>query len=131
MNDLIVVISAAALNFMFGLMWHVFVRKQREVSSSEISQDFKKKDPTRHLLNLIGSLWVSYGMFVMIKNIRPNNTLEILTIAIGTWFLIYIGLSAKHHNLKLVSYKKIVTDYTQDFIGLLIITFIIGKNVIA
>lgn len=128
MNELIVVISAAFLNFVFGLVWHVFVRKQKEISTDEISSSLKKKDPSRHLLNLIGSLWVSYGMFVMIKHLKPNGNIEILTIALGTWLLIYVGLSAKHLNLNHIGLRKLVIDYTQDLIGLMIITFIIGGS---
>lgn len=130
MKELLVVFSAAFTNFIYCLIWHVFIRKQKEITSDEISQDFKKKDPSRHLLSFIGALWVSYGMFIMLKHLRPNGNLELFTIAFGTWLLIYIGLGAKHQNLKYISLKKLIFDYTQDLIGLLIITFMIGRNLI-
>lgn len=126
MDDLALVLSAAFFNFMFGLIWHVFIRKQKEISPDEISSELNKKDPSRHILSFIGSLWVSYGMFVLIKHIHPKGTLELLTIVIGIWLLIYIGLSMKHYSLKSKNLIKLVIDYTQDLIGLLIIGFILN-----
>ena len=87
--------------------------------------DVNPKDPTPYLVSLIGSLWTSYGLFILIKHLIPKNIFELLTISVGTWLLIVVGLTPKHFAFSPLSLKHLTINYLIDLIGLTIMSMII------
>ena len=119
-NEIFLVLSAALLNFLFTSFWFLVVKRCHEKSSDE-----DKRNPTPFLISFIGSLWSSYGLFLMIKHIRPNSISELLGIAMGAWICILMALSAKHYSFAKMSLTCFFKDYLVDLFGLIIMSYIL------
>ena len=127
MEELILVISAAIANFILGTVWYVVFGKNwsrawRGEKNIKIS-----KDPIPYLVSFIGSLWASYGLFLMIKHIQPRSMTELLTIAVGTWLLIVVGLASKHYSFAGVPIRKFLMEYGLDLVGITLMSIILSS----
>jgi hypothetical protein len=124
-GEAILVISAAVLNFCLGGIWYALLGKKWIKASNLNRENLNKKDPVPYLIAFIGSLWASYGMFLMIKHIRPKNLEELLTIALGTWLFILVGMVSKHYAFAGRSLSAFMIDNLLDLFGLILICLII------
>ena len=122
------VISAALLNFALGGLWYTIFKSKWLKAWKLKESDLNIKDPKPYLVAFIGSLWTSYGLFLVIKHIQPKNTSELMGIAIGAWLLILVGNSAKHYAFARKSLEAFVIDYSADLIGIILMCLIIGSN---
>lgn len=127
--SLIYVIAAAAINFILGALWYTFFKKEWLKSWNLTETQTKNHDPKPYLIAFIGSLWTSYGLFILLKHLQPKNLEELLTIAVGTWLFILVGLGAKHYAFARVKGKAFAIDYGLDLIGLIVMCFIINEAV--
>lgn len=120
------VIGAALVNFILGGVWY-YVFQKHWLDANHLGKSVVKGgDPKPYLIAFIGSLWTSYGLFVICKHIQPKGTLETLSIAIGLWFFIHVGLGAKHYAFSKIKFKGFLIDYVLDLIGIIIMTFMVS-----
>lgn len=124
--EAILVISAAVLNFVLGGIWYGFFNKQWMLAWNLDNKKVNSKDPKPYLIAFIGSLWASYGLFLIIKHIQPKNISELMTIAIGTWMFILVGLGGKHYAFARVKGKAFLIDYGLDLVGIILMCFVIA-----
>jgi hypothetical protein len=121
--EAVYVVGAALFNFILICVWF----HQRPKCSRREGSDLESSiaDPTPYLIGFIGSLWTSYGLFLMIKHIRPNSVAELVTLVLGLWFFIIIGTSAKFYTFAGESFINCLKDKAIDLVGILIMSFII------
>lgn len=124
--EVILVISAAFINFVLGAIWYGVFGKQWIKAWDLNAEDISPKDPIPYLVAFIGSLWSSYGLYLMIKHIEPQSLVELITMAIGTWLLIVVGLGAKHYSFAGIRFKAFLIDYGLDLIGIIMMCFILS-----
>ncbi len=122
------IITIAVLNFALGSLWYTFVGQKWMFGWGLSKKDINHKDPKPYLIAFIGSLWTTYGMFLLIKHIHPQGMKELLTLAIGTWVFIVVGIGAKHYAFALRSLSAFFTDYLLDLVGLILISILIYMN---
>lgn len=122
-----VVIAAATLNFILGGVWYGIFRKQWMLAWNLSQSDVRSSDPKPYLVAFIGSLWASYGLFLIIKHIQPKSLLELLTISIGTWMFILVGFGCKHYAFARLKAKAFIIDYGLDLVGIILMSFIIAE----
>jgi hypothetical protein len=123
--EVILVLSAAFVNFILGAVWYAIFGKHWVKAWNLNSEDMNKKDPVPYLIAFIGSLWSSYGLFLLIKHVKPHSFVELLTLAIGTWLLIVVGLGAKHYAFAGIRPKAFLIDYGLDLIGIIVMCSIL------
>lgn len=121
------VIIAALVNFVLGGIWYSLFSKQWLLAWDIKEENLNKKDPVPYLIAFIGSLWAAYGLFLIIKHIQPKNMEELLTIAIGSWLFIFVGMGAKHYAFAGKSLKAFLIDYGLDFFGFIIMSLIVWQ----
>jgi hypothetical protein len=119
------VITAAVANFVLGGFWYIIFGKQWQFAWKISEKNLTRRDPKPYLIAFIGSLWASYGLFLMIKHIRPQSLEETLTMAIGTWLFILVGFGAKHYSFAKINGKAFAIDYGLDLVGLILMCLII------
>lgn len=119
------VIGAALANFVLGGIWYTIFNKQWIKAWKIRDEDIAPKDPKPYLVAFIGSLWAAYGLFLICKHIQPKNLVEELTIAVGCWLFIMVGLGAKHYAFARVNGKAFAIDYGLDLIGLITMTMMV------
>ena len=124
MSDALWVITAAVVNFLLGAMWYSFFGKAWLSAWKLEKKDIRPNDPKPYLLAFIGSLYASYGLYLMLKHIHPQGFVEQLTLAVATWLFIQVGLGAKHYAFARVSGKAFAIDYGLDLVGIIVMTFI-------
>lgn len=118
MNEIVIVLGAAVLNFCLSCLYFV-VKFPSE----------KTKNTNAFLISFIGSLWASYGLFLIIKHIRPNDLYELLGISIGAWICILMALASKHYAFDKRSLRAFVKNYLIDLAGLIVMGFIIWRGI--
>lgn len=121
------VISAALLNFCVGGIWYMVFKKQWLAAWNIKESELDPKDPTPFLIAFIGSLWTSYGLFLIIKHIQPKNFSELISIALGAWLLLLVGTGSKHYAFAGKSFKAFIIDYGADLVGIVLMCLIIGN----
>lgn len=121
------VIGAAILNFILGGIWYGVFGKQWMLSWNLSEREVNRKDPIPYLVAFIGSLWASYGLFLIIKHVQPKDISELMTISIGTWLFILVGLGSKHYAFARVSLKAFIIDYGLDLVGITLMCFLIAE----
>lgn len=126
LTELFYVLAAAVVNFILGGVWYGLFQKQWLSSWNLKLENINKKDPTPYLVAFIGSVWASYGMFVLLKHVRPNGVVELLFVSIGTWLFVYVGLGAKHYAFARIKMKAFLIDYGLDLVGLIVMVFILN-----
>ena len=119
------VLLAAIVNFALGGLWYTMFSRQWLEAWGLKKENINRKDPVPYLVAFIGSLWASYGLFLIIKHIQPKNLEELLTIAIGSWLFLFVGTGAKHYAFAGMSLKAFLIDYGLDFFGFIIMSLII------
>ncbi len=127
MEELLLVLAAAIANFILGTVWYGIYGKNWSKAWRGENNVKVSKDPTPHLVSFIGSLWASYGLFLMIKHIQPRSLAELLTLAIGTWLLIVVGLASKHYSFAGVPLKKFLVEYGLDLVGICVMSIILSN----
>ena len=124
--EAILIIMAAISNSIFNGVWSFYLscswRRAWGLQNSEA-----QKGPTPFLIAFIGSLWTSYGLFLIIKHIKPKNLEELMAIAIGAWLLILIGMTAKHYAFANKSMKELIIDYSQDLVSFILMSLIVWQ----
>lgn len=125
--EVTLVIGAAFFNFILGGIWYMAFGKQWTLAWKLDDKAVDRKDPGAYLIAFIGSLWASYGLFLIIKHIQPKDFSELFTIAIGTWLFILVGLGAKHYAFARITLKAFIIDYGLDLIGVIAMCFIIAE----
>lgn len=123
--DAVWVIAAAIVNFALGGVWYAAFGKVWAKAWKISSSEGRAKDAIPYLIAFIGSLWASYGLFLICKHIQPKDLLEELTIAVGCWIFIVVGLGAKHYSFARVNGKAFAIDYGLDLVGLIIMTMMV------
>jgi len=126
--EAVYIISAAVLNTVFNGFWANFFQNSWRRIWNLPEKVNSTKGPTPYLISFIGSLWASYGVFLMIKHIQPRAIDELLTTAVGTWLFILIAMSAKYYSFEGRRVKELVVDYTQDLISLIMISYMVWFN---
>ncbi len=126
-TEVVYVISAAVLNFCLGGIWYTVLGKKWLAAWKLDENDLNPKDPIPYLIAFIGSLWTSYGLFLIIKHVKPNGTAELLSIAIGTWLFILVGTGAKHYAFAGRSFTAFIIDYGLDLVGIILMCSIISN----
>jgi len=121
------VIVAAFVNFSLGGLWYSLFSKQWLKAWGLKEEKINRKDPVPYLIAFIGSLWASYGLFLIIKHIQPKNLEELLSIGIGSWLFIFVGMGAKHYAFARISFKAFLIDYGLDLFGFVIMSLIIWQ----
>lgn len=127
MNNIVYVLSAAVANFVLGWIWFKTLGKELSFTGGRRREDTRRKDPTPYLIAFIGSLWASYGIFLIMKHIRPQNFTELMTIALGLWVFILVGLGSKHYAFANKSIKRFLYDYGLDLVGVIVMTMILSN----
>lgn len=125
--EVIYILTAAVVNFALGGLWYTLFSKQWLLAWGLKEESIDRKDPVPYLIAFIGSFWAAYGLFLIIKHIQPKNLEELLTIAIGSWLFIFVGMGAKHYAFAGKSLKAFLLDYGLDFFGFLIMSLIIWQ----
>ena len=125
--EAVYVLSAAIINFIIGGIWYGIFGQQWLQAWNLTEKDVNRRDPGPYLIAFIGSLWTSYGLFLIIKHIQPKNLEELFTIAIGTWLLIVVGMGGKRYAFAGKSLKAFVIDFGVDLVGLIIMSLIIWQ----
>ena len=126
--EAVYIISAAVLNTVFNGFWVNFIQNKWRSVWSIPPRVNSNNGPTPYLISFIGSLWASYGLFLMIKHIQPRAMDELLTTAIGTWLFVLIAMSAKYYAFEGKRVKELVVDYTQDLISLIVMSYMVWFN---
>lgn len=121
------VISAAFINFVLGGVWYSLFKKPWLDAFHLNEKVINPKDPKPYLIAFIGSIWTSYGLFIICKHIQPKDTVETLSVAVGLWFFIHVGLGSKHYAFAKIKLKGFVIDYGLDLVGLIIMTFLVNR----
>tara|TARA_Y100000768_G_scaffold388834_1_gene387725 strand:+ start:33345 stop:33731 length:387 start_codon:yes stop_codon:yes gene_type:complete len=119
------VLLAGIINFILGGLWYALLGKQWMSAWGISEKDINRKDPTPYLIAFIGSLWAAYGLFLVIKHIQPKNIEELLTIGVGAWLLLFVGMGAKHYAFAGKSLNAFLIDYGLDLIGFIVMSLII------
>lgn len=127
MDNIVYVLSAAVANFVLGWVWFSVLGKDLSFAGGRRREDTRRKDPTPYLIAFIGSLWASYGIFLIMKHIRPKDLTELMTIAFGLWVFILVGFGGKHYAFANKSLKKFVIDYGLDLVGVIVMTLILSN----
>lgn len=127
-EESILVIVAAFANFFLGGVWYSLFKKKWMLAWDFKPEDINSKDPKPYLIAFIGSLWCSYGLFLVLKHIKPKNFTELLAVAIGLWLFIFVGMGAKHYAFAKRSLNAFVIDYGLDLVGLMLMSFILWKH---
>lgn len=114
------VISAAFVNFTLIVIWRAAF-KQRWIKAWGIDEaKMVTRDPKPYLMGFIGSLWASYGVFLIIKHMEPQNMQELLSICVGLWLFIKVGLDARRYAFLGDRFEAFVIDYSVDLIGIVL-----------
>lgn len=124
--DLAYVIGAAIVGFVFSSMWRVCFSSALSDGWKQESSNFNIKCPKYMLVSFIGSLWVSYGVFLLIKHIKPDSYLELITTIFCLWFLILVGLNTKYYVAAKVNSRICFIHNFGNLFQLLIIALILG-----
>ena len=125
-SEVVMVLSAAVLNFCLNGLWYVFFKKAKVEAKDKAKNT--DSNPTAYLISFIGSLWASYGLFLIIKHIHPNSLSELLGISLGAWICILMALSAKHYAFNKSSMLNFFKDYLVDLVGLTVMALIIWNG---
>jgi hypothetical protein len=123
------VLLAALANFLAGGIWYGIFNKQWMHAWKLDQSKVNRADPIPYLIALIGSIWSAYGLFILIKHVRPQSFDETLFVALGTWLFIHVGMGAKHYSFARVKGKAFAIDYGIDLIGFVLMTFIIKSAI--
>lgn len=124
-QDAIWVIAAAVANFALCAVWYSALGKHWLDGWRLLKRDVNPKDPKPYLVAFIGSLWASYGVFLICKHIQPVEFGQQMAIAVGCWLFIEVGMGAKHYAFARVNGKAFAVDYGVDLIGFIIMTFMV------
>ena len=124
--DLIYVLSAAVVGFIFTIVWRACFSKALANGWKQESSNLNIKCPKYMLISFIGSLWVSYGVFLLIKHIKPNSNLELFTSIFALWFLVLVGLNTKYYVAAKVSSSICFIHSFGSLFQLIIVAFILG-----
>ena len=116
----VMVIVAALVNFFVGGFWYSLFKKKWLSAWDLEEEDINRKDPAPYLIAFIGSLWASYGLFVLLKHIQPKNLIELFTIALGLWLFVFVGLGSKHYAFSQRKLSAFLIDYGLDLVGIII-----------
>lgn len=122
-SEIVVVLSGSVINFCLNGLWYLMIKRHTNTPQKSSSEN-----PTPYLISFIGSLWASYGLFLMIKHIHPNSFSELLGIAIGAWLCILMALSAKHYAFSGQSLRSFAKDYLVDLLGIIVMSVIIWNG---
>jgi hypothetical protein len=52
---------------------------------------------------------------------------ELLTLAVGTWLLIVVGLSSKHYSFAGIPIRKFLMEYGLDLVGITLMSVILSS----
>ena len=121
----VLVLSAGIANYILGWIWYTAFSKSWMHEFKIDEKSFNRKDPKPYLIAFIGSLWSSYGVFLLLKYVNPQNVTELITMAVGTWLLLLVGFAWKHYAFVRRSLKAFMIDYGLNLLGLLLMSFII------
>ena len=120
-----IILSISLLNFLVGIVcFNLFGKKYKLAWSLETDCPVKK-DPRPYLVTFIGSLWTTYGMFLMVKHIRPQSIGELLAMAIGTWLFVVVGIGCKHCAYTQRSIRAFFIEYSFDLVSLILVSVLI------
>lgn len=119
------IVLAAFLNSVFNGIWAEFFRQRWRKAWSVPAKVYTAKGPVPYLISFIGSLWASYGLFILIKHVRPNSLEELMTLAMGLWLFVLIAMSAKYYAFEGKEMKELLIDYSQDLISFVLISYIL------
>lgn len=126
--EAVYIIGAAVFNTIFNGVWATFFRQSWRRAWNVPAKKDIASGPAPYLISFIGSLWASYGLFLIIKHVHPKNMEELLTIAVGLWLLVLIAMSAKYYAFEGRSMMELVIDYTQDLVSFILISYILWGN---
>ncbi len=124
-TEAIVVLGAGIFYYCLTGIWYTVMGKRWLNAWKLEEESLNPKNPTPYLVAFIGSLWTSYGYFILIKHIAPKNVIELITISIGVWLFIVVGTTAKHYAFSGQSLRAFLIDYTIDLIGVVLMGFMI------
>ncbi len=123
--EAVYIVSAAFINTVFNGLWATFIQCRWRKLWSVPDRVKKNSGPMPYLISFIGSLWASYGIFLMIKYIKPDSLQQLLIMAAGSWLFILIAMSAKYYAFEGRRMIELLIDYSQDFISFILISYVL------
>lgn len=117
---------ASIIGFIFTIVWRVSFSKALTDGWKQESSNMNIKCPKYMLVSFIGSMWVSYGVFLLIKHVKPINYLQLMTLIVGMWLLILVGLSTKYYVVARINSKIFFVHSVGNLFHLIITALILG-----
>lgn len=124
--DLMYIFLASIIGFLFTIVWRVSFSKALTDGWKQESSNMNIKCPKYMLVSFIGSMWVSYGIFLLIKHVKPINYVQLLTLIVGMWLLILVGLSTKYYVIARINSKIFFVHSIGNLFHLIITALILG-----
>lgn len=124
--DLMYIFLASIIGFIFTIVWRVSFSKALSDGWKQESSNMNIKCPKYMLVSFIGSMWVSYGVFLLIKHVKPINYLQLMTLIVGMWLLILVGLSTKYYVVARINSKIFFVHSVGNLFHLIITALILG-----
>lgn len=125
MTEAFMVIMAAVAYFILSGVYYTIFGKQWMLAWNLKEENLNKKDPIPYLVAFIGSLWTSYGLFIILKHVQPKNMMELMTVALGTWLFVVVGTSMKHYSFARISPQAFIIDHIPDGLGYALMCYLI------
>lgn len=124
--DLAYLFIAAFVGFIFTLVWRVCFSNALNDGWKQETSNLNIKCPKYMLVSFIGSLWVSYGTFLLIKHVKPKTYLELVTLMVGLWLLILVGLSTKYYVVARINSRIFFIHSFGNLFHLMLTALILG-----
>jgi hypothetical protein len=124
--DLMYIFLASVIGFIFTIVWRVCFSKALTDGWKQESSNMNIKCPKYMLVSFIGSVWVSYGVFLLIKHVKPINYIQLMTLIVGMWLLILVGLSTKYYVVARINSKIFFAHSFGNLFQLIITALILG-----
>lgn len=124
--DLMYIFLASIVGFLFTIVWRVSFSKALTDGWKQESSNMNIKCPKYMLVSFIGSMWVSYGVFLLIKHVKPVSYVQLLTLIVGMWLLILVGLSTKYYVIARINSKIFFVHSVGNLFHLIITALILG-----
>lgn len=120
----LIVIVAGLIDSIFFSLWSRFDQGQAQ---DEQSHGKSPQSVNNFLISFIGSIWMSYGMFILLKHIRPNGIVELISIPVGCWLMIIMTIAVKEQINRNENISQVFVGYIKYLVSLIIISLIVGN----
>ena len=115
MQEVIGLFSAAFAYFIISFVWNIYFKIH-----DRPFHKLKERgpiDPAPYLVAVISSIWVSYGLFILTKHVKPQGTDEAIFVAIGAWAFLCMAPVLKNQVIKGSPVKDVFINLGGDLFG--------------